>query len=84
MAYAAGARSGSREEAIELYQEALPALIDMVDLRGLVHSLGGAVLLLIALDHEITAAMIWGALLRAEEQYGSPSIVVASSLPRVV
>lgn len=73
MAYAAGGRSSFKEEAIQLYQQSLPALIDLLDLRVLMHSLRGAVLLLIHLDREITAAMIWGALLRGEEQYGSPA-----------
>lgn len=73
MTYAAGGRSSFNEEAIELYLQSLPALIDLVDLRDLIHALRGAVLLLIHLDHEITAAMIWGALLRGEERYGSPA-----------
>lgn len=64
----------AKSEAIALYREALPLLVELVDVRSMAASLGGVVPLLIEAGQAPDAARIWGACLQAREEVDIPDM----------
>ncbi|HEU4894500.1 MAG TPA: BTAD domain-containing putative transcriptional regulator [Acidimicrobiia bacterium] len=61
-------------EAVSLYRDGLPVLLEAKDVEGVAQLLDGAVPLLVELGHASEAAEIWGAILDCHEKLEVPEI----------
>jgi len=70
------------EEAMSLYREGLPVLLEVGDTGAHTEVLDGTVLLLVELGDEDLAARVWGAILTGREDLQVPEILRAND-PRI-
>lgn len=61
-------------EAVSLYRDGLPVLLETEDLEGVAQLLDGAVPLLVELGHASQAAEVWGAILDCHQKLELPEI----------
>jgi predicted ATPase/DNA-binding SARP family transcriptional activator len=67
----------AREEAIDLYRNGLPAVLEVRDLGALAEVLEGTVPLLVYLKQEVDAARVWGAVLSSHGEFAVPEVLRA-------